>query len=206
MSRRLCLLVPMVCILTTGCGNEPTKAVKTPPRKVRERAESVVKRFGSQEGVAIVENPTKTTAFRVGKLPEVEFDVVEVDDDSVEIVDPPPPSTDDFPITAGPIPVHEDLSAELADVLLDSDTNDKSRKNFCDPEPGVRLTFVADDGEVDVFLCFECDILVVHRGGKKVGRGYFEFARPTLLRAAKQLFPEDEAIQGLPEKADGKSG
>jgi hypothetical protein len=213
MPKRLYLLVPLVCLLTTGCGHEPTKkppaATEKPtearPRKERDVGESVVKRFGGPEGVAIVENPTKTTAYRLGKLPKVKFDF-EDDDDSDEIKYAPTPTTDEYPITAGPVPVPEDLSAELVDVLLDSDTYDKSQGNFCDFEPGVRLTFVGDDGHVDVLVCFKCDALEVHRDGKHVGGGYCKFARPALMRVAKKLFPDDEAIQGLPEKADGKSG
>ena len=67
----------------------------------------------------------------------------------------------------------------------------------CEPIFGVRLEFTQGDKAVDLFFCFECDILAVYFGGKPVGSEDFDTMRPQLVEIAQKVFPEDKVIQGL---------
>lgn len=57
------------------------------------------------------------------------------------------------------------------------------------PSYGVRIRFYAGADEIDVLLCFHCNLLAVYRNGVLTGGEGFDFIRPVLVRTVKSLFP-----------------
>ena len=87
--------------------------------------------------------------------------------------------------------------AKLRAVLLNPSSYEFEMAKGCMPDYGVRFQFVHQGREVDVLLCFGCDILAVYDRGKKVGGEDFDTARLSLAAIVKTLFPKDDAIQAL---------
>ncbi len=85
----------------------------------------------------------------------------------------------------------------LATILQDPDTYDWHRAKGCEFRPGVGLRFTRGASRVDIALCFECDMLTIHRHGKRIGVEDFDDARADLVAIAKRTFPDDEQIQAL---------
>jgi len=104
-----------------------------------------------------------------------------------------------FPIISGPVPIDDASAATLANVLTDDDTYLWDIAKACEFMPGVALRYDGDETQIDILLCFSCDELEVYRDGQKVGHEDFDPRRPDLVRLAKHLFPDDQAIQGLTE-------
>ncbi len=100
-------------------------------------------------------------------------------------------------MSAGPINVPDDEVSKLRAVLLDESTYGWEYAKGCIPDYGVRIQFQHDSDEVDVLLCFECNILLVYHNGKAVGGEDFDDGRPQLVEIAKAVFPDDEVIQSL---------
>lgn len=147
---------------------------------------AVAKMFGGRDGIALVNQPSKVEAFRLGPLPEQ--------------IDWQKATLGDYPITSGPVSVPASVGSQVAAVL----TSPRSygwhfTAKACMPSYGVRLSFHRGNERVDVMLCFECDILWVLRNGVSTGGEDFEDVRPVLVRAVKTLFPNDPVIQSLDE-------
>ena len=51
--------------------------------------------------------------------------------------------------------------------------------------------------DVDVLLCFSCDVLAVYTPAGRVGSEDFDPRRADLMRVVKALFPADPKIQAL---------
>jgi hypothetical protein len=66
--------------------------------------------------------------------------------------------------------------------------------------PGFVIAFTRAEGEVDIFLCFECDILAVHVGEKVKAQADFDPSHNELLRIIKTLYPNDDKVQALRER------
>ena len=106
-------------------------------------------------------------------------------------------SLSDFKMIDGPITVPDSLSEELREIFFDAASFDVDSLKSCIPDYGVRIRFQYATGDVDVLLCFDCDILAVYYKGEDIGGESFDVARPQLLTIAKQLFPENDDIQAL---------
>jgi hypothetical protein len=87
--------------------------------------------------------------------------------------------------------------ADVATVLTDPRSYDWSKAVGCLPSYGVKLSFTRGADRVDVLLCFECDIVLFEHNGEPPGLEEFTPMRPVLVRAVKQLFPDDAEIQAL---------
>ena len=107
------------------------------------------------------------------------------------------PTVADYKTAAGPIDVDKDIGKQTSKLLLDEKSYLWDVAKGCEPIFGVRLQFTKGEQTADVFFCFECDILTIYFQGKPVGSEDFDPIRPQLVTIVKQLFPEDEAIQGL---------
>jgi hypothetical protein len=103
----------------------------------------------------------------------------------------------DYEIISEAIAVPHDMATEVSDALVTLKTYVGGPKKACVPIYGVRLTFHRGEDRVDVFLCFECGILVVAQNGSLKGGNDFDGIRDDLLRAVKTLFPKDQEIQDL---------
>jgi hypothetical protein len=66
--------------------------------------------------------------------------------------------------------------------------------------PGFVLGFTREKQEVDVFLCFECDILIVQVGESFKAQADFDPSHNELLRVIKTLYPNDDKVQALRER------
>lgn len=102
-----------------------------------------------------------------------------------------------YAVTAGPIDVDEQSRGELASVLSSDGTYLWDIAKACEFMPGVLIRYQGGGETVDVLLCFSCDELEVYRAGKEVGHEDFDPRRADLVRVAKSLFPQDEAIAKL---------
>jgi len=114
------------------------------------------------------------------------------------------------------IMLSKSLSARIGKAVLEKDTyadphedpNELPRPGkACFPEPGVVLTFYKDNHFVDVYFCFQCNIMIVNSvwDPKKSpeltgGQVDFDFGRAKLLRIIKDVFPKDKEIQSLKNK------
>ncbi len=106
----------------------------------------------------------------------------------------------DFVATAGPIDVAPQIQARLSNALLSPDSYWDGFKP-CVPEYGVRLAFFRGTERVDVLFCFECDMLLVFHNDRVSGGEDFDQARPVFVKAVKEVFPQDKAIQKLTAKS-----
>jgi hypothetical protein len=95
---------------------------------------------------------------------------------------------------------------DLAKSLIEKLSNPSSyydagnSAKACIPMPGFVLGFTGEKQEVDVFLCFECDILTVQAGESFKAQGDFDPSHNELLRVIKALYPNDEKVQSLRER------
>jgi hypothetical protein len=71
----------------------------------------------------------------------------------------------------------------------------------CAFRPGVAYRCGAGEDAIDLLVCFACDeVAVVPLGGQQVAIYHMpQSSRDVLLGVAKQLLPDDEAIQELPK-------
>ncbi len=103
-------------------------------------------------------------------------------------------------MSAGPINVPDEEVSKLRAVLLDESTYGWDYAKGCIPDYGVRIQFQHKTDNVDILLCFECDILLVYHNGKVVGGEDFDDGRAQFVAIVKTLFPDDQAIQSLKDK------
>jgi hypothetical protein len=107
---------------------------------------------------------------------------------------------EDFPIIKGPIAISQSDSQELLATLQDRNSYLWDLKKGCTIIPGVRFDFVRGNDRLSVLVCFQCDMVVNYLNGKIVGGGNTDKVRPTLVRIARSLFPDDPTIQSLSDK------
>ena len=84
----------------------------------------------------------------------------------------------------------------LRNLLLSPESYVFGEDKFCQQRAGVGVRLHAGEADVDVLLCFECNMLGV---GRVSDRGWEDFdpVRSQLVRLAKALFPSDPDIQAL---------
>ncbi len=174
MNKRTVRLLPLVLVILGGVAfwqwPRPTISV-------------VVELYGGAASFAIMNTPDSVVAYRLTPfLPESD-----------------PMTLGDFPIAKGPAAVHDEVAGRLAEALSDPRSYGWNFSKLCIPEYGVRLTFEADGGAVDVLLCFECNILAIFSDGTEIGGEDFDEMRPVLVQAVKQIFPDDVELQALAE-------
>jgi hypothetical protein len=101
-----------------------------------------------------------------------------------------------------PKTVPSDLSKSLTEKLSNRSSyySDTGSSKACVPMPGFVIAFTRAEGEVDIFLCFECGILAVQVGEKFKAEADFDPSHNELLRIIKTLFPDDENVQSLRER------
>jgi hypothetical protein len=66
--------------------------------------------------------------------------------------------------------------------------------------PGFVVAFAHAEGEVDVFLCFECDILAVQARENYKAQADFDPSHNELLGIIKALYPNDDKVPALRER------
>ncbi len=66
----------------------------------------------------------------------------------------------------------------------------------CGPMPGLAVRFCDPEGEVDVLLCFECEMLWIAAGNVHMG-GDFDRMRGKFVQWARAAVPNDPAFRAL---------
>ncbi len=135
--------------------------------------------FGDSAAVESVENATAVSAYRLASSSHYR-----------EVLA-------DYEAMAGPIDLSTEQTFRLRQVLLDPSSYGWNMAKSCIPNYGVRVRFQHGVDEVDVLLCFECDILTVYHNGTGTGGEDFDDARSEILTVVKELFPDDPDIQSL---------
>jgi len=139
----------------------------------------VIALFGDEDMLEVLRMPESVEAFRLKET---------FSEDGIP---------DDDGRTAGPIELDAELSEQLATLMLDPDTYEWRVSKACDPRYGVLVQFTAGDTTVEVLYCFECDILAIYVNGEFTGIGEFDHGSDQLAQVFKEVFPDDEVIQGL---------
>ena len=145
----------------------------------------IPKLYGGPRNVAIVARPDKVEAFRVEQASER----ARTDDAQFS----------DWATIAGPATLSPETAAEVSAALVSPSSYEWHYAKGCWPNFGARLSFHQGSEQVDVLLCFECDILWIVRNGRRIGGEDFDDVRAVLARAVKEAFPDDEVIQSLDE-------
>lgn len=73
----------------------------------------------------------------------------------------------------------------------------------CIPNYGVRLSFYSGNDRVDIYLCFECAILVIELNDKSPIGLNFDYAYHRLITAVCKIFPDNDRLAKLAQKRRG---
>jgi hypothetical protein len=141
--------------------------------------------FGGTHGLSVLNHADRIEAYRV-ETP--------ADRNSSSI------ALDDFPIIHGPIIISQSDAQPLLATLQDRNSYLWDMTKNCELVPGVRFDFIRGNDRLSVLLCFQCDMIANYLNGKIVGGGNTDKARPTLVRVARSIFPDDAKIQSLSEQ------
>jgi hypothetical protein len=178
-------LLPLPVLLLMGCGDMPGVKEQSENRSVP----SEVKKHLDEETVAVLAGATKVEAFRLegagpvnaGTQSQRQFG--------------------GFAVKAQGKDQGQAFAKKLADVLLDEETYSTTFAACF--TPGVAFRVWKGEACVDVVVCFLCQNFYC---GPPTGnaREIASFAdtpaRATLVRLAKEAFPDDKEVQSLEEK------
>jgi hypothetical protein len=136
--------------------------------------------FGGEEGMAILANPDKVEAYRLGKPtgPHHSIDLK------------------DYPTISPPVAIST-ADLETLQRLFTDRSSFRHYYKACIPTYGVRLDYVRGNKELQVLFCFECESLDCWLEGQLVGGADFDPVTDQLLRIVKSIFPNDPGIQTL---------
>jgi len=141
--------------------------------------------FGGAQGLSVLHHADRIEAYRVD---------TPADRNSSSI------ALEDFPIIKGPIAISQSDAEPLLATLQDRNSYLWDMPKGCELVPGVRFDFIRGNDRLSVLLCFQCDMTANYLNGKIVGGGNTDKVRPTLVRVARSLFPDDAKIQSLSEQ------
>ena|SRR5256885_1811840 len=101
-----------------------------------------------------------------------------------------------------PIVVPDPMTKSFSEKLSNPSSYDydPGSAKSCIPLPAFVLAFTRGGQEVDVFLCFECDILMIQIGETYKADADFDPSHNELLRLIKMLYPKDDRVQALRER------
>lgn len=105
----------------------------------------------------------------------------------------------DFPTQGNVVSVPPGIASAIGECLVNPDLYRWHMLVTCIPDYGVRVTFFRGTDRVDVLFCFECNLVLTFWNERQVQGAYFPGARSSVLAKIKELFPDDQAIQTLPE-------
>jgi hypothetical protein len=140
----------------------------------------------SRRGVAILKGATRVEVFRVSPNESKPRGI---------------PLIGGFPITAVGKERGQEFASRLSSILLGRGVTQNEKK--CGLEPGVAFRLWKGDEALEVLVCFKCNVLWPHVVAEPTDKPWFEWqdfdpVRPALVGLAKEAFPEDAEVQGLP--------
>jgi hypothetical protein len=141
--------------------------------------------FGGSENVAIVANADTVQAWRtLGSVRAEKPGYVGVPNDYPNY----------YRKTGRPVLVSSDLAAELSRLILDKNSYLTCPMKNCRPDAEVAVTFSHANKSVDIYLCFNCNVLVVN--GIPLPN-YIDPGSEAILQVIKKVFPNDRKIRSL---------
>jgi len=176
------MLVAAVSLMVVpgGCRTDTSSHARI---KASERTQGL---FGGNDNVAAILESTNVNVYRVA---------LDVDEEDVRQFGE---TIDEYQIKGKGVRLTADQIRSLNQLLFDDESYGWDNGKFCDFNPGVRIQFDSMQPALQIWLCFECNQLVVIRGETYEGMD-FDPMRPQLLAIVKQLFPADTDVQNLPE-------
>lgn len=107
----------------------------------------------------------------------------------------------DYEVVGQAVPIPATQASALLQVLRVPAAFESGVKVKCAFRPGVAYRCGSGKDALDLLVCFACDeVAVVPLGGQQVAIYHMpQPSRDVLLGVAKQLLPDDEAIQELPK-------
>lgn len=164
------LVVALWSVLSTPTGGfTPTGEIES------TFADSV----GGNEGIETLKNPTRVEAHRIKHRGDDYSDYK------------------NYEVISEAVPVSNELATVLVRDLFTLKSFVGEPKKACMPNYGIRLSSLREDDRVEIYLCFDCALLLVVRNSSVVGGKDFGRIEENLLRVVKTLFPNDHEIQDL---------
>jgi len=140
--------------------------------------------YGGPEAITTLRTPDKVEAWRT----TASFAVKEGTETKGRLAD--------YVILNGPVPVADEVGAEMADILQ-RDIYEWNMAKSCKPTPGVAVRYSHGENQLLIFFCFERDILLIYFNGKSVGGEDFDRAHNVLADLARKIFPKDPALKKI---------
>ncbi|MDP1799166.1 MAG: hypothetical protein Q8K78_16855 [Planctomycetaceae bacterium] len=106
------------------------------------------------------------------------------------------PSVSDYEILEEWRELAPEVRTELREIFLKLRPKPGPAK-ACIPDYRVRIHFPAGADSVDVLLCLDCRIMAVYHNTKAFGVTNFDDVAPQLIAMAKEMLPDDPAIQAI---------
>ena len=103
----------------------------------------------------------------------------------------------EFKIASDTITVASEPSREISQTLISPDQFREIPPKSCAPIYGVRLTYFAKEGRVDIYFCFECALFATYLNEKPVGGGAFDFCYHRLIDAVRKIYPDNARLAKL---------
>lgn len=195
MSAPMRFIAPALLLVfaAAGCGSRASSTTpapiidspsKTPPANIlpEKPEEKLLKIFGGQKSLEIMQQPKAVEAFRVESQ-------LAKKDMSKEI--------GGYEILSGPVEVLPEHAQALAKILADPKSYHWEFAKTCEFSPGVAIRFRSEKGTTDVLLCLSCDQVAFCQNDNIVGGEDFDDLRGPILEIVKNIFPQDAEIQGL---------
>jgi hypothetical protein len=112
--------------------------------------------------------------------------------------------------SGAPVPLDRNSAGRISALLVDERSYGSGDASGCIPQPGVKLRFVREEEHADVYLCFECGILISGdlpriagredppgapvRSGRSGVWAQFDPSAAELHALLKPFFPNDEIM------------
>ena len=138
--------------------------------------------FGNVTNIAIIQNATSVQACRI--LP---------------VADPKKPAKKSiigYPVVSGPVKVSSTTAEALKTIWL-SESSYTSAMYKCEFSPGMVLSFIRDNEQLDLVVCLSCGEVRILKNNALVGNIFFSPAKAKVLEIAKQIFPKDKQLQKM---------
>jgi hypothetical protein len=98
------------------------------------------------------------------------------------------------------VTVNKIQADRISQAILDPQRNLQFNSvKGCIPRFGLRLSYLADGGRVDLYFCLECALLAVYLDGKPLRGSQIDEIRNFLREEAIKIFPDDQPLRtGVP--------
>ena len=166
------------CFVTLLCSMS-VQASETPSKKIPPS----VKKFHGDERLAILKQADRIEAFRVDGM-----------------VQPKQNTAGGYKILSKGKSLSKQQTQVFQQLLFSEKSYAFEVAKGCEPIPGIVLRVYSKKEFVDVIFCFQCDMWGFQHKGKSKWED-FDPARPKLVNLMKQLFPNDDVVQGLKAKS-----